>query len=260
MAEKEKTAEEKLDAIAGAIDAMGKRFDDGMKRIDGAMARMDAMEEERKADRAKADDDAKKRADAEKEEERKKADAKALKDAEEEEAKKKARDDAARADAARAAAAGNPELAARLAAVEAQIAVLPEDQLGRYVETQSRASRVAHAFGDAAGARRWHPGEGLLEYRRQFLNKFKTHSAQFKDVDLTPFTDKALDAVENLIYADAMTAASNPASVPAGMLRMGTRQDETGRSIRHFHGDPESCWAPFKYPVRIVTAWQTKFN
>ena len=83
----DKTADEKLDAIAAHLDSLHKRMDesdkdraDSMKRMDAACAKMDAFE--------------KARADAEKEEEeKKKADA-ARKDAEDKEKEEKAKADA----------------------------------------------------------------------------------------------------------------------------------------------------------------------
>jgi hypothetical protein len=261
MAE-EKSVSEKLDAI---FDAFNKRMDAADEerkadkaRLDAACSKLDAAEEEKKADKARKDaaekqeGEAKAKKDAAEKEEKERADAAARKDAEEKEEK-------ARADAA-ASRATDPALAARIAAIESQIAVIPDDQRSRFVDTYAKAERVTQAFGDSAGARRWHPGESHLEYRRQFLNRFKSHSAQWKDVDLTPFADKALDTVETQIYADAMLAAVSPASVPVGTLRESTRMDQTGRRIHEFHGDPEAAWSAFKYPTRIVTGWQTKFN
>lgn len=136
---------------------------------------------------------------------------------------------------------------------------LPEATRALFVESQSKAERVHQAFGDSAGAPRWQQGESRDQYRRRLLGKFKAHS-RWKDVELAAISDKALDMVETQVYADAMAAATSPASIPEGTLRMSVRADETGRNIRTFHGDPEACWAPFKNPRRIVTAWNTKFN
>jgi hypothetical protein len=64
-----------------------------------------------------------------------------------------------------------------------------------------------------------------------------------------------LDQIVSQIYADALTAAASPSSVPAGMLREQIEPDRTGRRITRFVGDPESCWGVFKQPVRGVVGF-----
>ena len=163
------------------------------------------------------------------------------------------KNDSARADAA--------AIRARLDGLEKRMPhELPEEDRLRFVEAQAKAERVAQAFGDSAGAPRHLNGESLSQYRRRLLGAFKKHSRSWKDVDLTPFADKALDTVESQVYSDALAAAMSPQNVEAGTLRIVTATDDTGRRIRKFYGDPEACWGPFKQPSRLVTGWQTKFQ
>lgn len=257
----EKDIDSKLDAIAAHLDSLHKRMDSDAEerkadkaRMDAACARMDSAEEERKADKAKKDaeemaaDKARKDA-AEKEEEEKaekvKADA-AKKDADEKE--KKAKADAARADA-------NPELRAQIADLQARISRMPADvtdeDRAHFVAAQSQAERVAQAFGDSAGAPRWLNGETVPQYRRRLLSKYKAHSADWKDADLSKIADdSALTVIEKRIYADAMQAALHPTDLGAGQLREIKRVDAAGRTISNFVGSETAAWAPFANPHR----------
>ncbi len=45
-----------------------------------------------------------------------------------------------------------------------------------------------------------------------------------------------------------------------GVERMVIEIDETGRRIRHFYGDPEVVWGPFKMPGKRVTGFETGGN
>lgn len=255
-----------LDKILSHLDGINKRMDsmeegmaDSRKRVDAACERMDA------ADKARADAEEQtkeqERADAEAKEAKVKADAaaeeedkadKARKDAEKEEEGKKAKADAARADS-------NSDLHAKIADLQKRIPVeLAEADRALFVDAQSKAERVAQAFGDSAP--RWVSGETLTQYRQRLLGKFKSHSKAWKDADLRDFKDSALDTVETQVYADAWQAAIRPANVEGGMLREVTENDRTGRKITRFYGDPEACWGPFKQPARHVTGWNTKFN
>lgn len=253
---------EKLDKILSHLDSVHKRLDameegyaDSKKRLDAACERMDATDkaradaEEQTKEQERADAA---RKDAEKEEEEKKAKADAArKDAEDKEKEDKAKADAARADSA--------DLATQIADLRKQIPVeLAEEDRARFVDVQSKAERVAQAFGDFAP--RWMSGESLPQYRQRLLSKFKQHSADWKGVDLAKLGDDALAVAETKIYADAWGAATRPVNIEGGTLREVTENDRTGRKITRFYGDPEACWGPFKQPARHVTGWNTKFN
>lgn len=267
-----------LDTMLSRLDAFGEAFS---KKMDAVAARMDAWEEkekskadaaskadaDKKADAAKKDS-AKKDSDNEDDpekpekplkEEREKNDLekhdKAKKDKAKADAEKKEEDDK-KADAARA---DSMSIEARIADLQRRIPVeMADEDRNRFIAAQSRAEAVAQAFGDSAGAPRFLNGEGLNQYRRRLLSKVKHHSADWKDVDISAFSDKALDVVENKVYSDAMSAARNPRLIGAGVLRSRVERDVTGREITRFDGDPEACWGTFKMEPRVITGWNSK--
>lgn len=124
----------------------------------------------------------------------------------------------------------------------------------KFADAHAKAERVAQAFGDSASP--WVNGETLTQYRQRLLSTLKRHSSQWKDVDPRKLSGRALDVAESQIFGDAWAAAIDPAQIPAGTLRMVTEQDDTGRKIHRFYGDPEACWSPFKSQRRVITHWK----
>lgn len=247
----DKTVEEKLDAI---FDSISKRMDASDARMDAACSRMDSFAK-KDAEKEEAEEKAKKDA-AEKEEAAKKDAAEkeeaAKKDAaEKEEAAKKdaaEKEEQAKKDAA-ARAAVNPDYAARLAAIEASMLVMPATGSGAdrkpYIDAQVKADPVYHAFGDS-GAPPAMRGESVDGYQRRLLSRFKQHSPKWKDKDLAKLDASVLDIAEEQIYADATTAALHPADVPEGVLRRIESRDSAGRMRAHYVGsDERAAWAQF---------------
>lgn len=244
MAEEKVEGEDKMKKdsdVMSMLDAMAKKFDAFCSKTDAAIGTMagklDAWEEKEKKDKKDA---AKKDAAEEEKEEKAKKDAaeaemKAKKDAEEEE---KAKKDSA--------------VQAQIAALAARIPVeLSEADRTRLVAAQSKAERVAQAFGDSAGAPRWLNGESERQYRERLLTKYKPLSADHKDVDLTKILDEgAFSYIENRIYHDAYTAALNPQNVADNVLRAVHETDITGRRITRFVGSERAAWAGFANPER----------
>lgn len=253
----DKTVEEKLDAI---FDSISKRMDATDARLDATCARMDSEKQEAEAKAKKDAEDEKAKKDAAEKEE---TEAKAKKDAEEAEAKaKKDADEKKEADekAAKDAAASHTDVRKLIADMEKRLpANMTAADVTKYTAAQRRAERVYQAFGDAAGADRWANGETFDSYRRRLLAKVKTHSTQWKDVDLSAFADAALDVVETQVYADAYSVAISPASVPAGTLREHVTTDDTGRKIKSYTGDPGACWDAFKAAPRHIGGITVKF-
>ena len=135
-------------------------------------------------------------------------------------------------------------------------AALCENLEQEYRRAQSKADAVAQAFGDAAP--RWLEGERLSQYRARLLRPYQKYSPAWRDVPLPSFpSDKALDTVENQVFADAVKEAKQPTTLTLkpGELVERIVTDDTGRRIRKFYGDPEACWGPFKQQSRIVTGW-----
>ena len=133
-------------------------------------------------------------------------------------------------------------------------AELSEADHRRFAAAQSKAEGAYQAFGDSAP--QWVNGETLTQYRQRLLGKFKQHSEQWKNVELSKLGDEtALSVAETTIYADALNCAHDPANVPAGTLREVTETDFSGRKITRFFGDPEATWAPFKSPSQLVVGF-----
>ena len=256
------TADDKLDMLLKGLTSINARLDSDetarkdsdsklMEKLDSMSKRLDACESDMKARKDADEQEAKAKADAE-EKERKEKEEKERADAEE-----KAREEKERADAAGRAAP--PDVQAQLAAIAKRLPVeLSAEDRKLMVGAQQRADRIAQAFADDAGAPRWLNGETYDDYRRRLAGKYKAHSKAWKDVDLAPFSGAALDTVEAQIYADAMEAATSPASVVAGTLRESVTTDVTGRPTIRFFGDPEACWGTFKQPRRAVMGMNTQ--
>lgn len=281
-----KDAEAKLDAIMDSMRRMDSRLD-SMERED--KVRKDAEEKERKdrdrrdaarKDRfdarkdAESDEDFKKRFDAdeaamcdalrkdgEDEEAAKTAAKDARKDAVEEdekgrsdrarrdsEAREKERMDAARHDSATSTKIA--DLERQLAAMSARFVPVSAEDRNMLATAQSRADGVAGLFGKRASPPV--PGESPIEYRRRLASDFKQHSAKFKDSRLDSMDEATFGAIEEMVYADAVSAARSPdRGNAAGMLIKLQRQDEAGRTITEWTGDNLAWMQTFMTPGRV---------
>jgi hypothetical protein len=124
-----------------------------------------------------------------------------------------------------------------------------------FVKAWDKAGKVAKAFGDSSGPLAPHPDEKLLPYRQRLASQYSRFSPTFKSANLTGLNCPiALSAVEDQIYADALTAANSGSTVPSGQMRAVVRNDGAGRPITTYVGsDPGACWDKFAPPVRYVT-------
>jgi colicin import membrane protein len=225
-----KADRERMDAYCGKMDAAEKeRMDFNKKEAE----RMDAERKEKErmdseaADKAKADAEAKAKADAE---------AKRILDA------------AAAEGTELAKLRGELSTLSRL--VPAQ--VTPEIRQ-RLVGFQSKAERVAQAFGDSAGAPTFVNGESERDYRIRLLAKYQSHSKAYKDADLAKVGDETVfTAIEDAIYSDALNEATNPAVLKAGVLIPQKIKDGAGREITKYIGQDGACWDKFNPPIRHV--------
>ncbi len=249
----------KMDACMTKMDAAGM----------GSIIKVDSEKEEEektKAEQVAAD---KKKADEAEEEEKKKADAKMKADAEEEEKKKadkmKADEDKkeeeARADSVRKAveAATAPfktlieEQNKKLAALTGAVHISDADELS-LAQIQARADEVANLFGERAPKHM--AGETPIAYRRRMADKYKVHSPDWKDRDMSIVPDAMLDVAEKAIYADAAKKGLDPAEAPAGVLSAHVTKDRTGREITEFRGSKRVWMSQFmSAPQELV-----KFN
>ena len=225
---------DKLDEF---MDAMKERFDSLNTRLDGLEAsRKDSEEKEEKEKEEKKDAETiKKEEDKEKEreeEERKDAEEKEKKEAEE------------KADAAKTIKG----MAEQIAALNARLAPLTNEDRDALSKAQSRASVVAQMFGDSVTAPLH--GETPIEYRKRLADKFKKHSAEFKETRLDSIDGSAFDLIETKIYADAQAAALDSSSLPEGRL-MPIVEDLNGRKVTRYVGDIKVAMGPFMHrPIR----------
>ena len=272
----------KMDSMSSRMDAMeeetkkdrAKRDDDSKKRDDDDSKRKDAKTD----DSHNKDDDSKKDAkkdgedkdmakevvaDKKRKDEEEAEKDKAKKDAAEKEEKEKAEKDKAKKDTAMADSDDAirkqiADLAAKLPKIEAQLPVqMTDDDYHAMSDAQAGADDVFVALGKRAPI----PlrGETVTAYRQRLATTLKTHSKNWKGVDLKTLNPEAFAIAQQQIYADAMAAANSPDSVPAGMLMPRTRRTETGHTEITFVGSPHAWMGQFaRGRSRFVTAINTK--
>jgi hypothetical protein len=208
--------------------------------LDSITSRMDAWaEEDKKKDAARADRQAKKdaaakaKADAD---EKEKVDAVAKAKADADEKEKADADAKAKADA---------DVRQRIADVEARLPrQMTDADYAAMADSQVKADRVYLMHSKRSP--RPLDGESLFGYRRRIATDLKEHSPAWKDVDLRSIADEmAFNNIEKAIYADAVTAAMNPATVGADTLREIVNEDVTGRKISTFVGSPSTWLSQF---------------
>ena len=242
-------------------DAARSRFDarkDGEKDED-FKARFDATEGEvekelteggmPEGDARKAAKDARKDA----EDEDMEAMDKRRKDTAEDE-KESERKDAARADSATLAElkALRAELAEFKTAQAKPIDDAREDELA---SIQTRADAVYAMFSERAP--RANAGETALAYRRRLLKPLIKHSPKWNeaDVGVAAVSSGIFSNIEDAVYADAVTAAKNPANFTEGQIRMvETTDPHTKHNVRSYYGN-RTFLAGMRPPTRVVGAF-----
>jgi hypothetical protein len=149
----------------------------------------------------------------------------------------------------------NQDLQRQIDALRHRIgAPLCEEMRSEFAAAQSKADKVAQAFGDSAPP--WLAGERFHDYRVRLASKYQPHSTKFKGSELCKIRDPvALSAVEDEIYGDALRSLRDPSTVPHGQLREIKSQDPTRRTVSHFVGAPGACWNRFKPAFRYVKRW-----
>ena len=237
-----KDAEDKAKADADA----GVLLDKVLSKMDAISTRLDAMEEDKKvADKAKKDAE-----DKDKEKAEQLAADKAKKDAEEAEEKTKAdkaKKDAEEEDKKKADAASVSALTKRIDEMSTLLPkAMTDADFSAMADAQARADAVYSVFGKSAP--RFMQGESHLAYRLRLAGEMKSHSPDWKDVDLSKLAvadSNALAIAETRIYADALAAAMHPTSVPANELRCVTTRDQAGHSINTWYGRPGTWMSDF---------------
>lgn len=226
---------------------------------------------------AKADSEAKEKADAEENAKKEKADAeakeaeeaKAKADAEEKSAKEKAdetelkkleneakgEDDHLEKERKEREKADS-DLRSEMALLKSRLPTeLSDSERNELADAQVKADSVFSVLGKRAPMPL--SGEKPLSYRRRLMIQLQEHSSDYKAVDLSSIADSVLlNIAEKQIYADAQSSAS--LSVGPGMLREIKRSDGTGRQISTFEGDPAATWGPFQMGKRQVTMFNNQ--
>ncbi|EFO1279718.1 DUF2213 domain-containing protein [Escherichia coli] len=223
------------------------------QKIDGVVTRMDSLEQRDKA-RADAEEQAKKEAEEkakadEAAEEQRKADEAAAKEAEE---KAKA-DEAAAKDAEEKAKADSEAEEQRKADEEAE----KELNDSALAEAQAKADSAFSACGKNAPAP--FSGENALDYRKRALIAMQKHSPAHKDVNIRAIADSATLAVlEDAIFSAARQSIEKEMMSTQGQLHKRIRNDEAGRRITEYQGDPNVWLSAFKIPGRRLAKINTQ--
>lgn len=242
----------KLDAITSKLDSLGSRMDAVETK-----SRKDAESEEERAENTRKEDEkrddaapeativksdaAKKGARKDETEEEKRAldkanEARDDETEEEKESLKKAREAKERDDAN---ARENTELRRKIAAMEAKLDRL--DRAPSYEDAEALAKAQARA--DAAlqmlGERPERPfsGESSVSFRKRVLTKLAKHSPKLKNVSVSKLDGVILDQIEDVVYADAQSAALHPGKEARGRLNAIVINDGV-RNITRYTGDP----------------------
>jgi 8-oxo-dGTP pyrophosphatase MutT (NUDIX family) len=232
----------KADAEEEKSKADAERWDKLMSAVDSLAKRMDSMEEK---DKPKADampgeelPVADKKADSEKESEKKA-------DAEEEKKEEEAKADAAKRESALFDRISQLE---KMLVQTAQLAVKPltDADHAAFADVQAKADGIYSAFGKQAS--RALNGEDVLAYRKRLAAPMKSHSAAWKDVDLTKLEASVFDIAESAIYADAAQAANRPVDGFENGPRARTRQLATGHTVTEFFDNRPSWMDSFRTP------------
>ncbi|KWN80861.1 hypothetical protein WM24_23800 [Burkholderia ubonensis] len=241
-------AKAKADAEEEKAKADAERWDKLMSAVDSLCKRMDSYDNEKndkKADAMPAEEMnvADKKADSEDEKAKEK-------EAEAEKMKAEAKEEEAKADAAKRESA-LLERVAQLEQMLVQTAKLTPKPLNdadyaAMADAQAKADSVYSAFGKSAN--RPLNGEDLLSYRKRLAAPMKSHSAAWKDVDLSKLEAAVFEIAESAIYADAMEAAIHPSMAPEAGLRAVTRDTGTGHKITTFYGHPNAWMDDFRAP------------
>ncbi|KHN59929.1 NUDIX hydrolase [Aeromonas hydrophila] len=204
----------------------------------GAKARADAAEAEKKEALAKADAAEEQRKADEAEEQKKADEEKAKADAEAEEQRK-----------------------ADQAKVDEDKAKADEEEKAKSDSDMAEAQAKADSSYGSVGKRAPAPfsGEKPLDYRKRVLMGMQKHSSKHKDVNIRAIADSATLAVlEEAIYSAARTSIEEEMNNTLGQLHKRVRNDEAGRSITEFHGDPNVWLSAFKTPGRVLSKINTQ--
>jgi hypothetical protein len=201
----------------------------------------DAFPPKKKADSKKADDDDDKKDDDDDDK----------KDDDDDDKK----DDAAKADSISSLRRQMADQASVIRRLESLMKPKSDDEHAAFADAQARADTVFNGFGQRAP--RPLEGELLIDYRKRLATKLKSYSPVWKSVKFSQLPEEAFGIAEGQVYADAISAASNPTDLEAGELRQVTKTDPTtGVRTINFYGK-ESFVKQMGRPGRRVASFRT---
>lgn len=102
-------------------------------------------------------------------------------------------------------------------------------------------------------------GENALDYRKRALIAMQKHSPAHKDVNIRAIADSATLAVlEDAIFSAARQSIEKEMMSTQGQLHKRIRNDEAGRRITEYQGDPNVWLSAFKIPGRRLAKINTQ--
>jgi hypothetical protein len=129
-----------------------------------------------------------------------------------------------------------------------------EENLNELAKIQMRADEASSAWGTKI-ATPW-TNEKAEDYLRRTALQHKSHSPNWKDVNLRELKGQALKNAAEQIFTDSETASRSSDCVGAGRLRVVVKRNpDTGHIVREYFGDPAAWMERFSGGRRIA-----KFN
>ncbi len=144
----------------------------------------------------------------------------------------------------------NAKLKDKLALMEARVSTLSRPlssaERDALSDAQARADGVAQLLGRKVSLPLH--GEGPIAYRKRLADSLKKFSndPQIKSLRMDSLSGVSFKLAEDKIYADAESAALNPAEPVVGRLTEIRRADASGRIITSYTGDPDAWMNHFK--------------
>lgn len=123
------------------------------------------------------------------------------------------------------------------------------DERNAIATARKRADSVYSALG--RDTPEWLPGESPKSYRRRLADCLKQYSDAMKKTIVDALPDDVFDLTEERIYADALEAMKRPDIMPPLTLRPHRYQDESGRYITEYFGDPLAWMKDFMSPGQV---------
>ncbi|MCK3229767.1 NUDIX hydrolase, partial [Escherichia coli] len=97
------------------------------------------------------------------------------------------------------------------------------------------------------------------DYRKRALIAMQKHSPAHKDVNIRAIADSATLAVlEDAIFSAARQSIEKEMMSTQGQLHKRIRNDEAGRRITEYQGDPNVWLSAFKIPGRRLAKINTQ--